>query len=74
MRADRLEHATLAFTIGCGAGLLTRQPAAAAGSAFGLGLAKEIRDRSHGGLDPVDLLADAAGAAASALVTAALTR
>ena len=74
LRPDRLEHVGLAFTLGLGTGLLTRQPATAAATACGLGLAKEIRDRRHGGFDPLDLAADAAGAALAALATRALTR
>ena len=74
LRPDRLEHASLAFTVGLGAGLLTRQPATAAASAFGLGLAKELRDRRHGGFDPIDLLADAIGAGLAAVATHAAGR
>jgi hypothetical protein len=74
LRTDRLEHATLAFTVGLGAGVLSRSPAAAAGSAFAVGLAKEIRDRRHGGFDPLDLAADTFGAACAAFATAGLKR
>jgi hypothetical protein len=69
LRPDRLEHASFAFTLGLGVGLISRQPAAAAASALTLGLAKEVRDRRHGGFDPVDLAADAIGAAFAALAT-----
>jgi hypothetical protein len=54
--------------------LLSRQPPSAAASALTLGLIKEIRDHRHGGFDPVDLVADAAGAALAAVATHALTR
>jgi hypothetical protein len=74
LRTDRLEHLSLAFTLGLGAGLITRQPGAAAATPIGLGFAKEIRDRHHGGFDPVDLLADAVGAGLAALATRALDR
>ncbi len=74
VRADRLQHASLAFTLGLGTGIVTRQPAAAVSTAFALGLAKEIRDRRHEGFDPVDLLADAVGAALAALATRSLPR
>jgi hypothetical protein len=74
LRPDRLEHASLAFTLGLGAGLLSRQPASAAAGALALGLVKEVRDRRHGGFDPVDLVADALGAGLSAVATHALTR
>jgi hypothetical protein len=74
LRPDRLEHASFAFTLGLGVGLLSRQPASAAASALTLGLAKEVRDRRHGGFDPVDLATDAIGATFAALATHALTR
>jgi hypothetical protein len=74
LRPDRLEHASFAFTLGLGVGLLSRQPAGAAASALTLGLVKEVRDRRHGGFDPVDLAADAIGAGLSAVATRALTR
>lgn len=74
LRPDRLEHASLAFSLGLGVGILSRRPGGAAASALALGLAKEIRDRRHGGFDPVDLAADAIGAGLAALTTRALTR
>jgi hypothetical protein len=72
LRADRLEHASLSFSLGLGVGLLSREPAAAAAGAFAFGLAKEVRDRRHGGFDPVDLAADALGAGLAAVATRAL--
>ena len=74
LRSDRLEHASFAFTLGLGVGLLSRQPASAAASAFALGLAKETRDRSHGGFDCVDLAADVIGATLAAVATRAAGR
>jgi hypothetical protein len=74
LRADRLEHASLSFTVGLGVGVLSKQPAAGAASALGLGLAKELRDRRHGGFDPVDLLADAIGAGLAAVAVRAAGR
>jgi len=74
LRPDRLEHVSLAFTLGLGAGLPSRRPAAAGATAFALGLAKEFRDRRHGGFDPVDLAADAIGAGLAAVVTRAMAR
>jgi hypothetical protein len=74
LRPDRLEHASFAFTLGLGVGLLSRRPAGAAASALTLGLAKEIRDRRRGGFDPVDLAADAIGAALAATATQAIAR
>jgi hypothetical protein len=74
LRPDRLEHASFAFTLGLGVGLLSRRPACAAASALALGMGKEIRDRRHGGFDPVDLAAVAIGAGLAALVTDAAAR
>ena len=74
LRPDRLEHASFSFTLGLGAGLLSRQPASAGGSALAIGLVKEIRDRHRGGFDPVDLAADALGAGLAAVATLALVR
>jgi hypothetical protein len=74
LQPDRLEHASFAFTLGLGVGLLSRHPGAAAASALTLGLAKEIRDRRHGGFDPVDLSADAIGAMFAAVATHAAAR
>ena len=72
---DRLQHASLAFSAGLAAGIATREPAAAAGFAFGLGIGKELLDVRRGGrFDWGDLLADAVGAAAAAAATAALER
>ncbi|HYM80941.1 MAG TPA: hypothetical protein VEY91_05965 [Candidatus Limnocylindria bacterium] len=73
-RADRLQHASLAFAGGLAIGLVTHEPGLAAGGGLGLGLAKELFDRRHGGFDRGDLLADAVGAALAALAIAALGR
>jgi len=71
--ADRLQHASLAFVLGSSVGLTTREPAAAAASAITFGVAKELWDLRRGtGFDLGDLAADAIGAGASALATAAL--
>jgi hypothetical protein len=73
LRSDRLEHASLAFTLGLGGGLATRRPGVAFGVSFGLGVAKEARDARHGGpFDLGDLAADALGASLAALLTRAL--
>ena len=74
LRPDRLQHASFTFTLGLGIGLLTKRPAAAAAGAFTIGLAKEVRDRGHGGFDPVDLLADAIGAGLAAACVHTLAR
>ncbi len=71
---DRLQHASLAFSLGLAAGVATRSPGAAAGSAIALGLAKELADRRHVGFDAGDLIADALGAAAAALAVSGLSR
>lgn len=71
LRADRLQHASLSFAIGCGAGLVTERPAAGAAIALSLGIAKEIADDRF---DRGDLFADALGAALAAWAVAALTR
>ena len=69
LRPDRIEHASLAFTIGLATGLATRKPAAAFGVPAALGLGKEVADRSGTGFDLVDLAADLLGAAAAASLT-----
>jgi VanZ family protein len=73
LRPDRLQHASLALTVGLGAGLATRRPGAACGTALGLGVVKELRDlRAGGRFDLADLLADTVGAALATIVTRAL--
>jgi hypothetical protein len=74
LRSDRLEHASFAFTLGLGVGVLSRQPGTAAASALALGLAKEVRDRRHSGFDRLDLAADVIGAAFAAMATHATAR
>jgi hypothetical protein len=70
LRADRLEHASLAFTLGLATGVATRRPAAAALVPATLGLGKEIADARGTGFDVVDLAADLLGAAAAGAFTA----
>ena len=74
VRPDRLEHASLAFTAGLAAGVLTREPSAAVGGALVLGLGKELWDRHRSGFDPGDLAADAVGAVLAGVATRALER
>ncbi len=62
-RPDRLEHASLSFTLAAGTGLAGGTRTNAFLLSLGLGTLKELRDRHHGGFDPVDLTADALGAA-----------
>jgi hypothetical protein len=71
---DKLEHVSLAFTAGLAVGVWSRSPAAAAGSAFALGLAKELYDRRHTRFDPGDLAADGLGALLAAVATRSLDR
>lgn len=71
LRADRLQHASLAFAIGAGVGATTGRAEIGAGSALVLGVAKECLD-DH--FDRGDLVADTVGAALAALLVAALTR
>jgi hypothetical protein len=68
LRADRLQHASLSFTLAAGLTVATGDRAAAAGITLALGFAKELWDARREGADLVDLLADVAGAGA-ALVT-----
>lgn len=70
LRADRLQHATLAFALSSGAGSAGARRPAAFAFTIALGTAKEARDVRHGGFDPVDLAADAIGAALGAWVAA----
>lgn len=62
LRTDRLQHASLSFTIAAGATLTSERPVASCAGALLLGFLKEMRDVRHGGFDPVDLAADAVGA------------
>lgn len=74
VRPDRLQHASLSFALGLGAGLASDSPEAGAGVALGLGFIKEIADRRGSGFDGGDLLADAIGAALAAWAVASLRR
>ena len=65
-RPDRLQHASLSFTLAAGAGLAGGTRREAFLLTLGLGTVKELRDRRHGGFDPVDLTAGAIGAALGA--------
>jgi len=69
LRTDRLQHTSLAFTLGLGIGAVTRDPWAAFGGVGALALGKEVADRHRTGFDPVDLAAGLIGAGAGALVT-----
>jgi hypothetical protein len=69
LRPDRLQHASLSWTLGLAIGIATRRPAAVLGGVAAVGLAKEVADRKGTGFDPVDLAADLIGGTAAALVT-----
>ena len=74
LRPDRLQHASLSFALGVGAGLASDSPATGAGVALGLGVAKEIADRHGSGFDAIDFLADAIGAGLAAWAVSSLER
>jgi len=74
LRADRIQHASLAFTAGLGAGIAGAKPAGAFGVAAGLGLFKELVDLGGSGFDWLDLAAGLAGAGGAALATRSLER
>jgi hypothetical protein len=73
-RADRLQHVSLALTLGLGSGLASRRPAIALVVPLTLGLAKEVRDRRVTRFDPADLAADLAGATMAAVLVRHLER
>jgi hypothetical protein len=72
LRPDRMQHASLAFCFGLGLGVASGEPAAAAGGAAVLALAKELSDSRTGRFDRGDLIAGLVGAACAAVVVAAL--
>lgn len=74
LRPDRVQHASLSFALGLGAGLASDSPEAGAGIAFGLGFAKELADHREDGFDAGDLAADAIGAALAWWAVTALRR
>lgn len=74
LRADRLQHASLAFTLGLGAGLASESPAAGFATAAGLGVVKEALDLRTTRFDWGDLAADLAGAGLAALAVRSLER
>lgn len=62
VRPDRLEHASLSFTLTAALILATRDRTAAAAGALAFGVGKELWDRrGASGFDPTDLAADATG-------------
>jgi hypothetical protein len=69
LRADRIEHLSLSWTLGLAAGFLTRRPEVALGGVAAIGFAKEIADRNRTGFDGLDLAADLVGGASAAAVS-----
>jgi hypothetical protein len=65
-RPDRLQHASLSFTLAAGATLASRRPLPSFAGVLALGLAKELWDARVTAFDPADLAAGAAGAALGA--------
>jgi hypothetical protein len=74
VRPDRLQHASLSFSVGLGAGLASRSAGTGFGVGLGLGVGKEVLDRNGTGFDAGDLLADAVGASLALLAVRALER
>lgn len=70
LRADRLQHGSLSFTLAASAGLGGRSRAEALACTLALGLVKELHDGRHGRFDPVDLAADLVGATLGAWAAA----
>jgi hypothetical protein len=70
---DKLQHFSLAFSLGLAFGVMTGEPAAAGGAAV-LALGKEFADRRHGRFDGMDLTAGLIGAGCAALLIAYLER
>ena len=74
LRADRLQHASLAFSLGLGTGIVSERPEAAFAAGAVLGLAKEFIDVRSSHFDWVDLAADLVGAGLGALASRSLLR
>ena len=72
--ADKLQHASLALSIGVSLGIASRSVPLALGGTVALGTLKELRDRRHTRFDPWDLAADLAGATLAAVITRNLIR
>lgn len=70
---DKLQHFSLAFSLGLALGIMTGEPAAAGGAAA-LALGKEVADRRHGSFGKGDLLAGLLGAGCAFFLVGALER
>lgn len=66
VRSDRLQHASLSFTLAAGSVIGGASPARAFWITAALGVAKECFDARHDRFDPVDVAADLAGALSGA--------
>lgn len=66
LKPDRLQHASLSFTLAAGATLAGAKPVSAFAGTLAIGLAKELWDARSTRFDAVDLAADAFGAALGA--------
>jgi hypothetical protein len=71
LRADRLQHVGLSFTLGLGTGLAFEEPLAAL-PVLGLGVAKEFLDARADGASRRDLVADVVGVALACAALALL--
>jgi hypothetical protein len=70
---DKLQHFSLAFSLGLAFGIMTGEPAAASGAAA-LAVAKEVADSRHGSFGKGDLLAGLLGAGCAFFLVGALER
>ena len=70
---DKLQHFSLAFSLGLAFGIMTGEPAAASGAAA-LAVAKEVADSRHGSFGKGDLLAGLLGAGCAFFLIATLER
>lgn len=69
LRTDRLQHASLSFTLAAGAGVSGASAPQAAWFTVALGFAKECLDARRDRFDPADLAADLTGALLGASVS-----
>jgi len=70
---DKLQHFSLAFSLGLAFGIMTGEPAAASGAAA-LAVAKEVADSRNGSFGKGDLLAGLLGAGCAFFLVSALER
>ena len=70
---DKLQHFSLAFSLGLAFGIMTGEPAASSGAAA-LAVAKEVADSRNGSFGKGDLLAGLLGAGCAFVLVGALER